>query len=57
MAVTNSLAGRNLGMLLLGLWLILTGLLPLLSIRVSSTVTTGLAVLAIVAGILILLKR
>jgi len=57
MAVTNSLAGRNLGMLLLGLWLILTGLLPLLSIRVSSTVTTGLAVLAIVAGILILLRR
>ena len=57
MAVTNSLAGRNLGMLLLGLWLILTGLLPLLSVRVSSMVTTGLAVLGIVAGILILLKR
>jgi hypothetical protein len=57
MAVTNSLAGRNLGMLLLGLWLILTGLLPLLNIRVSTTVTTGLAVLGIVAGILILLKR
>ena len=57
MAVTNSLAGRNLGMLLLGLWLILTGLLPLLSIRVSATVTTGLAVLAIAAGLLILLKR
>ena len=57
MAVTNSLAGRNLGMLLLGLWLILTGLLPLLSVRVSSTVTTGLAVLGIVAGILIILKR
>ena len=57
MAITNSLAGRNLGMILLGLWLILTGLLPLLSIRVSSTVTTGLAVLAIAAGLLILLKR
>ena len=57
MAVTNGLAGRNLGMLLLGLWLILTGLLPLLNMRVSSTVTTGLAVLAIVAGILILLRR
>jgi hypothetical protein len=49
--------GKSLGMLLLGLWLILTGLLPLLNIRVSSTVTTGLAVLGIVAGILILLKR
>jgi hypothetical protein len=57
MALTNSLAGRNFGMILLGLWLILTGLLPLLSIRVSSTVTTGLAVLGIIAGILILLRR
>jgi hypothetical protein len=57
MALTNSLAGRNLGMILLGLWLILTGLLPLLSIRVSSTVSMGLAVLAIAAGILILLRR
>jgi hypothetical protein len=57
MALTNSLAGRNLGMILLGLWLILTNLLPLLSIRVSSTVTMGLAVLGIIAGILILLRR
>jgi hypothetical protein len=57
MALTNSLAGRNFGMILLGLWLILTGLLPLLSIRVSTTVTTGLAVLGIIAGILILLRR
>ena len=57
MALTNSLAGRNIGMLLLGLWLILTGLLPLLNIKVSSTVTTGLAVLGIVAGILILIRR
>ena len=57
MALTNSLAGRNLGMLLLGLWLILTGLLPLLNMKLSSTVTTGLAVLGIVAGVLILLKR
>jgi hypothetical protein len=57
MALTNSLAGRNLGMILLGLWLILTGLLPLLNIRVSSTATTGLAVLGIAAGLLILLKR
>jgi hypothetical protein len=57
MALTNSLAGRNLGMLLLGLWLILTGLLPLLNMKLSSTVTTGLAVLGIVAGVLILLRR
>lgn len=57
MALTNSLAGRNLGLLLLGVWLILTGLLPLLNMKMSSTVTTGLAVLGIVAGILILLRR
>ena len=57
MALTNSLAGRNLGMILLGLWLILTGLLPLLSMKLSPMVATGLAVLAIAAGILILLKR
>ena len=57
MAITSSLAGRNLGMLLLGLWLILTGLLPLLNMKLSPMVTTGLAVLGIAAGILILLKR
>jgi hypothetical protein len=57
MALTNSLAGRNLGMLLLGLWLILNGLLPLLNMKLSPTVVTGLAVLGIVAGILILLRR
>jgi hypothetical protein len=57
MALTNSLAGRNLGFILLGIWLILTGLLPLLNMKLSSTVTTGLAVLGIAAGILILLRR
>ena len=57
MALTSSLAGKNLGMILLGLWLILTGILPLLSIKVSPTVTTGLAVLGIAAGILILIRR
>jgi hypothetical protein len=57
MAITSNLAGRNLGLILLGLWLIVTGLLPLLNIKVSSTVTTGLAILAIAAGVLILLRR
>jgi len=57
MSLTSTLAGRNLGMILLGLWLILTGLLPLLNMRLSATVTTALAVLGIAAGILILLKR
>ena len=55
--MANGLAGRNIGMILLGLWLILTGLLPLLNVRVSSMVATGLGVLAIVAGILILIRR
>jgi hypothetical protein len=57
LALTNTLAGRNLGMLLLAVWLIITGLLPLLNIRVSATVNTVLAVLAIGAGVLILLRR
>jgi hypothetical protein len=57
MALTSTLAGKNLGMVLLGIWLILTGLLPLLSVRVSSTITTILAVLAVAAGLLILLRR
>ena len=57
MNLTTSWAGRNLGMTLLGLWLILTGLLPLLNMRLSANVTIGLAVLGIVAGILILLRR
>ena len=55
--MTNGLAGRNIGVILLGIWLILTGLIPLLNVRVSATVSTGLAVLAIAAGILILLRR
>jgi len=57
MALTNGFANRNLGMILLGLWLILTGLLPFLDMKLSPMVTTGLAVLGIVAGILILLRR
>ena len=57
MPLTDSLGSRNFGMLLLGIWLILTGLLPLLNVRVSSTVTMVMAVLAILAGILILLRR
>jgi hypothetical protein len=44
-------------MILLAIWLILTGLLPFLNIRVSTTVTTALAILAIAAGLLILLRR
>jgi len=57
MAITEGLGSRNIGMLLLGIWLILTGLLPLLDVKVSPTVTMVLAVLAILAGLLILLRR
>lgn len=55
--MTDSLGNRNLGMLLLGIWLILMGLLPLLKVTVSPTITMVLAVLAIAAGLLILLRR
>jgi len=47
---------QNLGMILLAIWLILTGLLPLLGVSFpSSGIVMG--VLAIGAGILILLRR
>jgi hypothetical protein len=57
MSVTSSLKGRSLGMILLALWLILTGLLPLINTHISGTIAMGLAVLAIAAGVLILLGR
>lgn len=57
MALTNSLAGRNLGMILLAVWLIITGFLQILSVRISETAMMALAVLAIAAGLLILLRR
>ena len=46
----------NLGMLLLGIWLIATGLLPLLAVNVPYGGVI-LAVLAVVTGILLLLRR
>ena len=47
---------KNLGMLLLGIWLILTGLIPLLSLSFAG-LWTLMAVLAIAAGALILVGR
>jgi hypothetical protein len=47
---------RNVGMLLLGIWLILTGLLQIASISIAGSGII-LALLAIVAGILILIGR
>ncbi len=47
---------RNLGMLLLGIWLILTGLVQIASISIPG-LGALLALLAIIAGVLILLGR
>ena len=47
---------RNLGMLLLGVWLILTGLLHFLDIA-STGLINLLGVLAIAAGALVLIGR
>jgi hypothetical protein len=45
---------RNLGMLLLGIWLVLEGLASIVRIGLPSPV---LAILALLAGLLILLRR
>ncbi len=47
---------RNLGMLLLAIWLILTGLMPLLNLSFQG-VGTVMAVLAIASGVLLLIGR
>lgn len=47
---------RNLGMMLLSIWLILTGLIPLFNLSFSG-LGTLMAVGAIAAGILLLLGR
>jgi hypothetical protein len=47
---------KNLGMLLTGIWLILTGLIPLLRLSFSG-LGTLMAVLAIAAGALIVTGR
>jgi hypothetical protein len=47
---------KNLGMLLLGIWLIITGLVPLLNLSIEG-LGTIMAVLALAAGVLILAGR
>jgi hypothetical protein len=47
---------RNLGVLLLAIWLILGGLIPLLNLSFSGA-STIMAILAIAAGVLILIGR
>jgi hypothetical protein len=46
----------NLGMLLLGIWLILTGLIPLLSLSFEG-LGLLMSILAIAAGALILMNK
>jgi len=47
---------RNLGMLLLAAWLIITGLVPLFNFSFSG-LGTVMAILAIAAGVLIIVGR
>jgi hypothetical protein len=47
---------KNIGNLLLAVWLILTGIIPLLNLHFSG-MSNLMAVLAIAAGILILVGR
>ncbi len=47
---------KNLGMFLLGIWLILSGLIPLLHLSFSA-LGLLMTILAIAAGVLILLGR
>jgi hypothetical protein len=47
---------RNLGMLLLGIWLILSGLIPLLNLSLAG-LGALMAILAVAAGALILTGR
>jgi hypothetical protein len=47
---------RNIGMILLGAWLILTGLISLTNLSFEG-LPMLMAILALVSGILIILKR
>jgi hypothetical protein len=47
---------KNLGMLLLGIWLVVTGLIPLLNLSLSG-LGSLMAVVAVAAGALILAGR
>ena len=47
---------KKIGILLLGIWLILTGLIPLFKFTFSG-LDTIMAILAIAAGVLLLLQR
>ena len=55
-AVSSVRVTKNLGMLLLAIWLIISGLIPLLNLSFEG-LGTLLAVLAVAAGVLILIGR
>jgi len=54
--VTEVKVPKNLSMLVLGIWLVLTGLLQVTDIAIPSG-DVLMAVLAIAAGVLIILKK
>lgn len=56
MAATPMGLNKNLGMLVLAIWLIINGLVPLLHLTFSG-LGTIMAVLAIIAGALILIGK
>jgi len=47
---------KNLGMILLGIWLIMTGLIPLLHFNFQG-LSVVMAILAVVTGLMILFGR
>ena len=48
---------KNIGMLLLGIWLILSGLIVLVPAIYFSGLGTVMAILAVIAGIFILMRK
>ena len=50
------LAGGNIGLRLLGVWLVLDGLLPLVGVRLPNSAIL-LTILGVVAGVLLVLDR
>jgi hypothetical protein len=47
---------RSKGMILLGVWIVLTNILPLLSLRIPNS-TLLLTLLGVIAGVLLLVDR
>jgi hypothetical protein len=50
------LTGGNIGLRLLGVWLVLDGVLPLVGLRIPNSAIL-LTLLAVVAGVLLILDR